>query len=115
MGELRSHFDRVSFTLPTDPTPFAPPEVLERAERLGTKDKIDRTPQYQGDKWVKPEELLRTVNAQGNHIRGVQASVGQVQHDLYNLKLRNAIIVAIITAVLMRAPEIAAFVHRFFQ
>lgn len=110
-GELTG----VSFTLPDSPKTEAPPEVLALAARLGTKDEINRTPQYQGDKWSQPHELLRTVNVQGNHIRGVQADVGRVQHDLYNLKLRNSIIVAVVTALLMKAPEIAVWSYRLFR
>ncbi len=106
---------RVSFTLPDTPKPEAPSEVLALAARLGTKDEINRTPQYQGDKWSQPHELLRTVNVQGNHIRGVQADVGRVQHDLYNLKLRNSIIVAVVTALLMKAPEIAAWSYALLK
>jgi len=101
--------NRVSFTLPDLPKSEAPPEVLALAARLGTKDEINRTPQYQGDKWSQPHELLRTVNVQGNHIRGVQAEVGRVQHQIYNLQLRNSIVVAIVTALLVKAPEIAAW------
>lgn len=106
----------MSWTLPTDfPAQPAPPkDVLDVAARKGTLGQIDRRPQYQGPNWSTPEKLLETVNVQGNHIRGVQADVGRVQHDLYNLKLRNAIVVAVITGVLARAPEIVSFLSKFF-
>jgi hypothetical protein len=106
----------VSFTLPTDP-PISDcdREAIERAKRIGTYKQIDRRAQYMTPQHARPEALLEAVNVQGNHIRGVQASVGQVQHDVYNLKLRNSIVVAIVTAVLMRAPEIAAYLYQLFR
>ncbi len=109
----------MSWILPTEfmsTQPIPPsPEVLKRAEILGTLNKIDRTPQYRSDDHAKPEKLLEAVNVQGNHIRGVQKTIGQVQRDLYNLKLRNALIVSVATALLMRAPEISVWVWRFFR
>lgn len=99
----------MSFTLPDDfrqrGVPF-PLDALKRAEQLGTLNKIDRRPQYLSEEYSKPHALLEAVNVQGNHIRGVQKNLGELQHQLYNLKLRNSIIVSIVTAVLMRAPEI---------
>jgi hypothetical protein len=86
----------------------APKEVLDRAERLGTLDKIVRAPQYRDPKFAKPEELLRTVNIHGDALRAVQ-------HDLYNLKLRNGIVTAVVTAVLVKAPEILTLVTRLFR
>jgi hypothetical protein len=91
------------------------PQVLERAARLGTLNQVDRRLQYQSPQYARPEALLETVNAQGNHIRGVRADVGRVQNQVYNLKLRNSIVVAVVTAVLMRAPEIFTFFYRLSQ
>jgi hypothetical protein len=114
----------VSFTLPTDPLPSNPRStettlnslsVLKRAERLGTLNQVDRKQQYQGDEFTKPESLLKAVNEQGNHIRGVQQNVGKMQRDLYDLKLRNSLIVAFTTAVLMKFPELLAYLKAFFQ
>jgi len=90
-------------------------EVLQRAERLGTLDKIDRTQQYQDPKLAQPRALLTAVNVQGNHIRATQADMGRLQHKVYNLKLRNAIIVSMVTAFLMRLPEIWAWAYQFFR
>ena len=89
--------------------------VLERAQRLGTLNQIDRKPQYSAPECAKPEALLEAVNVQGNHIRGVQADVGRVQHQVYNLRLRNSLIVAAVTAALTRAPEIWAWVAKFVR
>jgi hypothetical protein len=108
----------VSFTLPENPSYSRDPanlEVLQRAERLGTLDKIDRTPQYEASQNAAPRALLTAVNVQGNHIRAVQADIGRMQHKVYNLKLRNAIIVSMVTAFLMRLPEIWEYVRQFFQ
>lgn len=84
-----------------------PKEVLDRAERCGTLDKIVRAPQYRDPKFAKPEELLKTVNTHGDKLRAVQ-------HDLYNLKLRNGIITAVVTALLVKAPEIFTVVAGWF-
>lgn len=93
--------------MPEDlPKSSFPLHVLKRAERLGTLNKIDRRPQYEGPERARPEALLEAVNAQGNHIRGVQSDLGKIQRKVYDLKLRNSIVVAIVTAVLMRLPEI---------
>jgi hypothetical protein len=99
-------------TIPTVPAPQA---VLDRAERLGTLNQVDRRAQYLGPDRAKPEALLSAVNAQGNHIRGVQKDLGQVQHQVFNLKLRNSIIVSIVTAALTKAPEIWSWAHRLFR
>jgi hypothetical protein len=96
----------------TNPLTF---EVLKRAERLGTLNQVDRRPQYLGQENAKPEALLKGINELGNHIRGTQKDLGQVQHQLYNLKLRNAIIVAVVTALLMKAPDLVTWLSRFFQ
>lgn len=89
--------------------------TLERARKLGTLNKDDRTPQYDGAESAKPEKLLEAVNVQGNHIRKLQKSAGEIQQQVFNLKLRNAIVVAIITAGLTRAPEILGILTRLFR
>lgn len=108
----------MSFTLPDSPSCSRDPvnlEVLQRAERLGTLDKVDRTPQYQNPEEAQPRKLLNAVNVQGNHIRNVQAEMGRIQHKVYNLKLRNAIIVSMVTAFLMRLPEIVLWASQFLR
>lgn len=108
----------VLISMPSKPSYSRDPEnlaVLQLAESVGTLDKIDRTKQYQAPKNAEPRALLNAVNVQGNHIRHVQADMGRIQHKVYNLKLRNAIIVAMVTAFLMRLPEIYAFAWRFFR
>jgi len=89
--------------------------TLERARKLGTLDKVDRTPQYDGPEFAKPEKLQEAVNVQGNHIRGLQKDTGHIQQQIFNLKLRNAIVVAVITAGLTRAPEILGILTRLFR
>jgi hypothetical protein len=97
-------------------------ETLERAKKLGTLDKVDRTPQYEDpSEWAKPEKLLTAVNVQGNHVRRAQKDIGEVRHDVQdlklrmNLQLRNTVVTAIVTAVLMKAPEIFSFLYRLTQ
>jgi hypothetical protein len=75
-------------------------DQLAKARKAGTVGKIDRTAQYDDPEYVKPEELRKGLNCMGMHVRGLQADQGRMQRDLMNLKLRNGIIVAIVTAVL---------------
>jgi hypothetical protein len=89
--------------------------AIERAKRLGTYGKIDRRAQYQGSDRAQPEALLQAVNAQGNHIRGLQSDTGKMQKQLYNLKLRNAIVCSTVTALLVKAPEILTWASRLFR
>jgi hypothetical protein len=89
--------------------------VLKRAELCGTLNQVKRAPQYRGEEYTKPEKLLEAVNAAGDLARGVQADLGKVQNHLYNLKLRNSLIVASVTAALMRAPEIWAWLVRLWN
>lgn len=89
-------------------------QAIERAKRLGTLDKIDRRIQYSGPERARPEALLESVNALWPHLRGVQSDVGKIQRRILNLQLRNGIIVAVLTALLARAPEIYAWLARFF-
>jgi hypothetical protein len=90
-------------------------DVLDRAQRLGTLNQVDRRLQYQGPQCAKPEALLKAVNEQGNHIRSAQKDLGQIRHQVYNLKLRNAIVVSAVTVFLTRSPEIWTWVSRFFR
>jgi len=39
--------------------------TLERARKLGTLNRVDRTPQYEGPEFAKPEKLQEAVNVQG--------------------------------------------------
>ena len=89
---------------------YAPPHVIERAKYLGTFNKIDRRAQYDGPERAQPEALLHAVNAQSNHIRGLQADTGRLSQQVFNLKLRNAAIVAVVTGLVTRAPEIVRWV-----
>ena len=105
-------------SMPDSPSHSRHPDnlaVLQRAERLGTLDKVDRTSQYQNPEETQPRKLLTAVNVQGNHIRSVQKTQGEMQRDLQNVKLRNSIIVSMVTAFLMRLPEIYEFAVRFFR
>jgi hypothetical protein len=112
----------VSWALTTDypeyPISEAEHEAIERAKRIGTYNQIDRKPQYSTPQHALPEQLLEAVNVQGNHIRGVRADVGRVQRQIYDLKLRNSIIVALVTATagaaLMEAPKIAGLLWSWF-
>ena len=108
----------MSWALTTDypeyPISEAEHEAIERAKRIGTFNQVDRKAQYSTPQHALPAQLLEAVNVQGNHIRGVRADVGRVQRDLYNLTLRNSIMVAALTAFLMELPKIADFVWTWF-
>lgn len=89
--------------------------VIHRAKILGTYGKADRSAQYADvDRYASPEALLDAVNAQGNHIRSLQAEKERMQKQLFNLKLRNAVVVAAVTVILTRTPEIYAWLARLF-
>jgi hypothetical protein len=89
--------------------------AIARAKRIGTYDQIDRRAQYDGPDRAQPGALLEAVNALGTHTRGLKADADRMQQDLMNLKLRNAVVVAVITAVLARGPEIFAWLVRITQ
>jgi hypothetical protein len=84
--------------------------AIERAKRLGTYGQIDRSKQYEGPERARPEVLLNSVNALGNNYRQLVTEKDRMQKNLMNLKLRNSIITAGVTAVLVRSPEIVRFV-----
>ena len=56
---------------------------IERAKRIGTFGKVDRSPQYAGPERARPEALLNAVNCQGNAIRSLEkeltAAVDQIR------------------------------------
>lgn len=84
----------------TGPDPHLVVEpVIDRAKRLGTFDKIDRHAQYDGPERAHPLALLAAVNAQGNHIRALQSEKERMQEKIANLRLRNSVIVALVTAI----------------
>lgn len=85
---------------------------LEKAQKLGTLGKLDRSAQYSGPEECSPERLLKAVNVIGTHVRGAQSDLGRMQRQLMNLKLRNGIVVALITAIVSRAPEILSWLMR---
>lgn len=92
--------------------------AVMRARLCGTFGKKIRDPQYDPERFPEeksPERLLRAVNSLGNYIRELQTEKDRLQHELMNLKLRNAIAVAVTTAVLTRAPDIAHWITRLFQ
>lgn len=82
---------------------------IERAKRLGTFGQVDRTRQYDGPERARPEILLHSVNALGNNYRQLVTEKDRMQKQLMNLKLRNSIVTAAVTAVLVRGPEILRF------
>jgi hypothetical protein len=98
---------------------YAPPHVIERAKYLGTFNKIDRSVQYEGPERARPEALLHAVNAQSNHIRGLQSDTGRLSQQVFNLKLRNAVVVALTVEVAHYVLEhwsaIGAVFYRFFR
>jgi hypothetical protein len=88
--------------------------AIERAKRLGTYDQVDRTAQYSGPDRALPNILLEAVNVQGNHIRALQSETGKLRRDLMRVKIKHAVVVAVIAAVLARGPEIVRWVVRLF-
>jgi hypothetical protein len=88
--------------LPEHSLPEAERDVIEHAKRIGTYGKIDRSAQYQGR--YSTEMLLRSDNHQWARLRRLE-----------NLQLRNAVIVAAISAFLARAPEILGFLDRLLR
>ena len=90
-------------------------DPIERAKILGTLGKIDRRAQYNGPERATPGALLEAVNALGNHTRGLRADTGRLSQQVFNLKLRNSVIVAIVTGVLARGPEIVTWLIRILR
>jgi hypothetical protein len=54
--------------------------------------------------------LVEEVNTQSKHVKGLQADTGRLSQQVFNLKLRNAVIVAVVTGLVTRAPEIVRWV-----
>lgn len=96
---------------------LAPEDRLEvqRALRMGTFGKIDRTEQYKGSDRATPHQLLRAVNKANNDVRALQAEKDRIYQKIFNLKLRNAVIVASITGAIARGPEIWAWISGLFR
>lgn len=88
---------------------------IEKATRCGTLNKPDRSSQYDSPEYLAPEKLRHAINALGTHVRTSQANQDRMQRQLMNLKLRNAVVVAAITAMIARAPEIVALVERLLR
>jgi hypothetical protein len=76
--------------------------AIELAKRVGTYGKIDRSKQYEGR--YSNEVLLRNDNLQFSRLRKLEKQ-----------RFRHSILVAVISAVLARAPEIAAWLYQFFR
>lgn len=66
--------EAVSWTLPDDfpSVPESLKEVLDRAERLGTLGRIDRTPQYQAPEYATNEALHTSINELANTVRKLE-------------------------------------------
>jgi hypothetical protein len=77
-------------------------DVIQHAKRIGTYGKIDRSEQYQGR--YSTEMLLRSDNHQWARLRRLE-----------NLQLRNAVVVAVVSAFLARAPEIMGFLSHLLR
>jgi hypothetical protein len=89
---------------------------LEKARRAGTLNAADRSRQYQPPfDEITPQRTIEHLNRMGVTVRGLQADKQRMQRALMNLKLRNAIAVAVVTAVLSRSPEIARWIWTFVR
>ncbi|SRR6266436_7865252 len=75
---------------------------LERAKRLGTYHKIDRTKQYEGR--YSPEMLLRSDNYQWARIRRME-----------DLRFWRGVALIVVSAAAARLPEIVHLVYRLFR
>jgi hypothetical protein len=75
---------------------------LERAKRLGTWRKIDRTRQYEGR--YSPEMLLRSDNYLWARLRKMEA-----------VRFWRALALIAASAVSARLPEIVLWMHRLFR
>jgi len=73
---------------------------IERAKRLGTYNKIDRSKQYEGR--YSSEALLRSDNYQWQRLRRLE-----------NVRLRDGLIIACTSALLAQMPGIVKFLLRF--
>ena len=81
--------------------------TIELAKRIGTYDKIDRSEQYkitakddgEGEERYSTAQLLKSDNHQWAKLRRLE-----------NRRLRDAVLVTLLSAALARAPEIAGFV-----
>ncbi len=89
--------------------------TIQRALLLGTYDKPDRSKQYQAPHEEQPSRLLRAVNTLGDHTRHLQSNQAELQRQLMNFKLRNGVVIAVITGLLARAPEIWSWLMRITQ
>lgn len=81
--------------------------AIERAKRLGTYEKIDRSAQYRDAQHAQPGTILKAVNALGNHTRALQSEKERMQRKM-NLQLRNSLIVAVVTALVTAAATVLA-------
>lgn len=75
---------------------------IERAKRLGTYRKLDRSKQYEGR--YSPESLLKSDNYQWAKLRKLEST-----------RFRNSIMVTLLAAVLARAPEIYTWIIRLLN
>src|SRR5579859_3698769 len=100
---------------PTFEAQSVPPKVREQAEKLGTWGKIKRDQQYQGPERARPEVMLHSHNEQWNRIRLLFSENDKMQRRISRIKLRNSIIVAVVTGFTARAPEIITFLWRLFR
>lgn len=91
------------------------PEIIPvEAIQAGTVGLADRSRQYQHAQAKTPDNLLKGVNATGAIARGTRRDIDRIQKQM-NLKLRNQIVIIAVTALLVRAPEICAWLLRLTQ
>ena len=100
------------YIIGSDPAIRTQPNIekeIERAKRLGTYDKVIRTPQYQGGDQAHPAKLLIAVNALGDQTRQLQADKDRQQRQILNLRFRYALAIAV-------TVEVVHFIlSRFFK
>lgn len=89
---------------------MAAPEIIPvEAIQAGTVNEPNRSRQYQAAIHKTPEKLLEGVNVAGAIARGARTDLDKLQRQMMNLKLRNSVVVAIVTALLVKLPEIWAW------
>lgn len=85
------------------PEPMAPLDPVEYAKKIGTYRKIDRSKQYEGQRY-SAEALLRNDNL-----------LFEKQRRLEQRKFYHRIGIMVASAVLARAPEIYRVLITFFR
>lgn len=89
-----------------------PTSKLNECYRAGGQREFDRNSQ---NPVVAIAWLRKSVSHCHDVNRVIIRETGQMQRELMNVKLRDRIIVAIVTAALTKAPDIYVWLHAMFR